>query len=57
MPRFRATVSARGGELDIGDLRMLLPRGSRMFDGLHIYYFHELPLNSAYMGDDVVIAN
>lgn len=28
VPRFRATVSARGGELDIGDLRMLLPRGS-----------------------------
>ena len=38
------------------DLWMLLPRASRVFDGLHVYYFHELPFNSAYMGDDVVFA-
>jgi hypothetical protein len=54
--RFRAVAGLKGGEVDPDDLRILLPRASRGFDGLHVYYFHELPFNSAYMVDDVVFA-
>ena len=54
--RFRATAGLGGGQVREADLWMLLPRTSRAFDGLHIYFFHDLPFNSAYMGDDVVFA-
>jgi hypothetical protein len=55
--RFGITASLHSGQIDPMELRILLPRGSRTFDGLHVYYFHELPMNSMYMGDDVVIAH
>jgi hypothetical protein len=55
--RFRTTAALAGGEIGADDLRMLLPSASRVFDGLHVYCFHELPFNSASMGDDVVFAN
>ena len=55
--RFRVTAAASGGEIGAGSLWMLLPRASRAFDGVHVYYFHELPFNSAYMGDEVVFSN
>lgn len=54
--RFRLVAGFNGGQIDPSELRMLMPRSSRAFDGLHVYYFHELPFNSAYMGDDVVFA-
>jgi hypothetical protein len=40
----------------VSELLMLLPRASRAFDGLHVYYFHDLPFNGAFAGDDVVFA-
>jgi hypothetical protein len=55
--RFRLTAELGGGQVGAPDLWMLMPRASRVFDGLHVYYFHELPFNSAYMGDDVVFAH
>jgi hypothetical protein len=55
--RFRLTAELDGGQVGAADLWMLTPRASRSFDGLHVYYFHELPFNSAYMGDDVVFAH
>jgi len=32
--------------------RMLRPEASRAFDGLHVYYVHQLPVNGVYMGQD-----
>jgi len=34
---------------------LLLPEGSREFDGLHVYYLHAFPVNGVYMGDDYAI--
>jgi hypothetical protein len=54
--RFRATIEARGR--DPGEeLQMLLPRSSRTCDGLHVYFFHQLPYNAAFVGDDTVLAS
>jgi hypothetical protein len=55
--RFRITTESSGGEPSMAELQILLPRSSRSFDGLHVYYFHELPFNSAFVGDDTVFAN
>jgi hypothetical protein len=55
--RFRIVAGVGNGEVGPSQLWMLLPRASRTFDGVHVYYFHELPFNSAYMGDDVVFAH
>jgi hypothetical protein len=55
--RFRAVAGLKGGEVDPDDLRILLPRASRSFDGLHVYCFHELPFNSVYMVDDAVFVH
>jgi hypothetical protein len=54
--RFLVVASLGGGQVGPDDLRILLPRASRAFDGLHVYYFHELLFNSIYMVDDVVFA-
>lgn len=51
--RFRITTQLRGGDAGDTQLWMLLPRASRTSDALHVYYFHELPYNSAYLGDDI----
>jgi hypothetical protein len=55
--RFRAVAGLKGGEVDPDDLRILLPRVSHGFEGLHVYYFHELPFNSVYMVDDAVFVH
>jgi hypothetical protein len=40
----------------ITQFAMLLPTASRRFDGLHVYYFHQLTrVNGIYMGDDFVL--
>jgi hypothetical protein len=54
--RFRLTAGLKDGEVGVDDLRMLLPRGSRGFAGVHIYFFHELPFNSVYLIDDLVLS-
>jgi hypothetical protein len=55
--RFRAVASLKGGQVTEDELRILLPRVSRGFEGLHVYYFHELPFNSIYMVDDAVFVH
>jgi hypothetical protein len=35
--------------------RAQFPGASRTFDGLHVYYFHRLVVNGAYLGDGVAI--
>jgi hypothetical protein len=48
--RFRALVELNGGEFPNADVyAYLLPTSSRVFDGLHVYLFHELPFNGAYI--------
>jgi hypothetical protein len=54
--RFHITTQLHGGEAGEPQLWMLLPRASRSHDRLHVYHFHELPYNSFYLGDDIVIA-
>ena len=44
-----------GGELEASDFLMLMPKQSRAFDGFHAYFFHELPFNAAYIGDDCAV--
>jgi hypothetical protein len=34
---------------------MLLPRAGRAFEGFQAFFFHELPMNGALLGDDIVI--
>ena len=43
------------GKLEITDFAMLLPKPSRVFYGLQVFFFHELPFNGAYLGDDCTI--
>ncbi len=53
--RFRLVVELKQGDLDLADLDLLLPKSSRVFDGLHIYFFHELPFNATYTSGDSVL--
>jgi hypothetical protein len=53
--RFRLMAELQRGELEMSDFQLLLPRQCRVFDGLHAYFFHELPFNGAYLGDDCAI--
>ena len=51
----RLVTEKTGGEFGPTEVAMLLPSGSRDFDGLHAYFFHELPYNSNFLGDDTVV--
>jgi len=53
--RFRLLVELGQGQLDMADLDLLLPKSSRVFDGLNVYFFHDLPFNGSYMGGDCVL--
>ncbi len=53
--RFRLLAELNGGELEASDFLMLMPKQTRAFDGFHAYFFHELPFNGAYVGDDCVV--
>ena len=53
--RFRLMIQLKGGELGNTDIQLLLPKQSRAFDGLHAFFFHELPFNGTYLGDDCAI--
>ena len=52
--RSRANTDGQPGAFAMPE-RILLPRSSRTFDGLHAYYFHTLPINGADLGGDVVL--
>jgi hypothetical protein len=53
--RFRLVVELKEGQLDLADLDLLLPKASRVFDGVNVYFFHELPFNATYLGGDCVL--
>ncbi len=53
--RFRVLVELSQGQLDMADLELLLPKPSRVFDGLNVYFFHDLPFNGSYLGGDCVL--
>jgi hypothetical protein len=52
--RFRLTRDLQG-KAPLGLFRILRPEESREFDGLHVYYIHEFPVNGVYMGEDFAI--
>ena len=43
------------GAAPLGLFRILRPDDTRAFDGLHVYYVHQLPVNGVYMGEDYSI--
>ena len=53
--RFRLIVQMNEGQIGLPDFQLLLPKPSRAFDGLHAYFFHELPFNGAYLGEESVV--
>ncbi|MGO9464886.1 MAG: Matrixin [Isosphaeraceae bacterium] len=53
--RFRLVVELSQGQLDLADLDLLLPKSSRVVDGLNVYFFHDLPFNGSYLGGDCVL--
>jgi len=53
--RFRLLAELKRGELELSDFQLLLPRQSRIFDGLHAFFIHESPFNGAYLGDDCAL--
>ncbi len=55
--RFQALVQLNNGQFDdIGPFAYLLPTASRVFDGAHVYIFHDLPFNGGYLaGADATI--
>ncbi len=53
--RFRVLAELKGGEMEMTDFQLLIPKQSRLFDGLHAVFFHELPFNGGYLGDDCAI--
>jgi hypothetical protein len=40
------------GVVRLGTYRVLMPESTRRFDGLHVYYVHQLEVNGVYMQDD-----
>jgi hypothetical protein len=53
--RFRLLVELNEGKMSAEDFALLLPKPSRAFDGLQAVFFRELPMNGAYLGDDLAI--
>ena len=43
------------GGAPLGLFRTLRPEASRAFDGLHVYYVHNLPVNGVWMNEDFAI--
>jgi hypothetical protein len=42
----------RVGSTPLSLYRILRPKGSATFDGLHVYYVHKMPVNGVWMGED-----
>ncbi len=53
--RFRLMAKLNGGMPSASDLQMLMPKETRVFDGVQAYFFHALPMNGAHLGDDIVV--
>jgi hypothetical protein len=53
--RFRLIFELKKNEFELSDFAILLPKPSRVFEGLQVFFFHELPFNGAYLGDDCAI--
>jgi hypothetical protein len=53
--RFRLIFELKKDGFELLDFAILLPKPSRVFDGLQVFFFHELPFNGAYLGDDCAI--
>jgi hypothetical protein len=53
--RFRVIVELKKRQFEMSDFAMLLPKPSRAFDGLQVFFFHSLPFNGTYLGDDCAI--
>jgi hypothetical protein len=53
--RFRLIVQLNEGQIGMPDFQLLLPKPSRALDGLHAYFFHSLPFNGAYLGEESVV--
>jgi hypothetical protein len=53
--RFRLLIELNEGQIGLSEFQLLLPKQSRLFDGVHAFFFHELPFNGAYLGEDSAI--
>jgi hypothetical protein len=53
--RLRVIAALRKGEIEPSDFTVLLPKPSRVFDGLQVFFVHRLPFNGTYLGDDCAI--
>lgn len=42
-------------QVSLGLYRIIRPRGSRSFDGLHVYYIHRFAVNGVYLGSDFAV--
>ena len=55
LDRFQLIAQLNGGQLGLREFQLLLPKPSRVFDGVHAYFFHSLPFNGAYLGEESVV--
>ncbi len=53
--RFRLLIELYEGKIGVSEFQLLLPKQSRVFDGVHAFFFHSLPFNGAYLGEDSAI--
>jgi hypothetical protein len=53
--RFQLIVQLNEGQIGLPEFQLLLPKPSRAMDGLHAYFFHSLPFNGAYLGEETVV--
>jgi len=53
--RFRLLLELNEGQIGLSEFQLLLPKASRLFDGVHAFFFHSLPFNGAYLGEDSAI--
>ena len=55
--RFLIVAGLGGGQVEPERSPDPAAEGLARFDGVHVYFFHDLPFNSAFLGDDVVFSN
>ena len=53
--RFRLLIEKRALQRGFPEPALLFPPASRDFDGLHAYFFRDLPYNSSVVADDAVV--
>jgi hypothetical protein len=52
--RFRLARELDGAE-NLRLYEILIPEASRVFDGLHVYYLHQFPVNGVHLEEDLVL--